>query len=397
MLKKSSHSTIAIISRQTGVSKQILLGIASYVKAHEKWALCLYDFEDKSLVENIRDNCIGAIIVDSGCLESTRKLEIYNTVPTIVVGGEDLDLPNNVLKTDDSAVAKIAANTFLDRGFQSLAFAGAMASADVRGRYRFFIDELEKHNLIPFVFSSHYHLGSIKSIRNGEEGPTRKRLLEWLASLPKPIGIFAADDSLAFEVYQAATKIGILIPEELALLGVNDDGFLCKITNPSLSSIRLPFEKMGYDAAKLLKKLIKRGEQYNNQPESLYLPIGLIARDSIKTVVVTDKIVRSAIIYIQENYINPINVEDILDELGVSRSLLERRFRDEIGITPLVELRRQRIEKARALLSDTNESINDMGKRCGFSSAIRFTTVFKEQVGMTPSEFRKQMYPVIRN
>ena len=130
---------------------------------------------------------------------------------------------------------------------------------------------------------------------------------------------------------------------------------------------------------------------------SPYAPMGLIARGSTKVVVVGDVIVKAAVSYIHENYMHSINVESILEELNVSRSLLERRFRDELGITPLVELRRQRIERARALLSDSRQTIHDMGNRCGFSSAIRFTTVFKEQVGMTPSEFRKKMVPNVRN
>lgn len=396
MEKFHPHPSLAIVSRQSSITKRILLGIASYVRIQEKWALCPFELEEESLSQKIQDQCIGTIIIDNGEFDEEEKLRITHSIPTVVIGGEATKTLPGVLHTDDHAIAMIAANTFLDRGFQSLGFAGAMAYAEIRARYQSYVSALEKYQISPFVFSSNYHLGSMRSIKKKEDIPTRKRLMEWVANLPNPIGIFAADDVIAFEVYQAASRIGKRIPEELALLGVNDDEFLCRITNPSMSSIRLPFERMGYDAAKLISKIIKHG---GNSPHKgfLYQPIGLIARDSIKTVVVQDEIVRGALMFIQENYMNLINVEDILHELGVSRSLLERRFREQMGVTPLVELRRYRIEKARALLSDTNESIHDMGKRCGFASAIRFTTVFKEQVGMTPTEFRKRMLPVIRN
>ena len=396
MENKHSHPSLAIVSRQSSITKRILLGIASYVRTQESWALCPFELEEESLSKKIQDQCIGTIIIDNGEFDEAEKLNITQSTPTVVIGGEETEMIPGVFRTDDHAISLIAANTFLDRGFQTLGFAGAMAYTEVRARYQSYSAELEKQQISPFVFSSNYHLGSMRSLKSKEDAPTRKRLTEWIADLPSPIGIFAADDTIAFEVFQAATRIGKRVPDEVALLGVNDDEFLCKITNPSLSSIRLPFERMGYDAAKLISKMIKHGG-YLAPKGTVYQPIGLIARDSIKTVVVKDEVVRGALLFIQENYMNLINVEDILHELGVSRSLLERRFREEMGVTPLVELRRYRIEKARALLSDTNESIHDMGKRCGFASAIRFTTVFKEQVGMTPTEFRKRMLPVIRN
>ena len=396
MENSSSHQTLAIVSRQSNITKRILLGIASYVKSNESWALCPFELEEESLSKKIQDQCIGTIIIDNGELDEEEKLNITQSAPTVVIGGEETDMIPGVFRTDDHAIATIAANTFLDRGFETLGFAGAMAYSEVRARYQSYSAELEKHNISPFVFSSNYHLGSTRSLRKKEDSPTRRRLTEWITDLPSPIGIFAADDVMAFEVFQAAIRVGKRIPEDLALLGVNDDEFLCRITNPSMSSIRLPFERMGFDAAKLISKMVKHGNSFELKG-NVYQPIGLIARESIKTVVVEDEIVRGALLYIQENYMNLINVEDILHELGVSRSLLERRFRDAMGVTPLVELRRYRIEKARALLSDTNESIHDMGKRCGFASAIRFTTVFKEQVGMTPTEFRKRMLPAARN
>ena len=396
MENKRSHPSLAIVSRQSSITKRILLGIASYVRNQESWVLCPFELEEESLSKKIQDQCVGTIIIDNGEFDEEEKLRITQSTPTVVIGGEETEMIPGVFRTDDHAIALIAANTFLDRGFHTLGFAGAMAYSEVRARYQSYMTELEKHQISPFVFSSNYHLGSMRSLKTNEDGPTRKRLTEWISDLPGPIGIFAADDTIAFEVFQAATRIGKRVPEEVAILGVNDDEFLCKITNPSLSSIRLPFERMGFDAAKLISKMIKHGGLLAPKG-TVYQPIGLIARDSIKAVVVKDEVVRGALLFIQENYMNLINVEDILNELGVSRSLLERRFREEMGVTPLVELRRYRIEKARALLSDTNESIHDMGRRCGFASAIRFTTVFKEQVGMTPTEFRKRMLPVVRN
>ncbi len=390
----SKPLSLAVICKPSTTTKRILLGIASYVHNHLDWNLSPFESESDVVACGAESQYIGAIVIDDRSLNTESLRLLGNKLPTIVIGTCSDMPPTKRITVDVKAVAKLAVATFLDRGFQSMAYIGESNHYNSTILKTFVCDELRKRGITPFVFMGN----STASVADGNSEAKRHNLTRWLASLPDETGIFAADDSLAFEVYKIANRLGKSIPTELAILGVNDDDLLCSIANPSISSIRLPLEKMGHDAAKMMKTFVSESKEYSSTLDYChYAPMGLIARGSTKVVVVRDAVVKAAVCYIHENYMKSINVESILEELNVSRSLLERRFRDELGITPLVELRRQRIERARALLSDSKETIYDMGKRCGFSSAIRFTTVFKEQVGMTPSEFRKQMVPNVRN
>jgi len=391
----SQANSLAVFCKPSTMTKRVLLGIASYLQKHEKWNLSPFESQrDVNGVMNARD-FVGTIVIDPGYCNGNLVSVLEGTIPLVVVGCHELRRSIPSIAINDVSVAKIAAIALLDRGFHSLAFVGEMSHRNSKALQLAFCDELRSKGIAPFIFMSHSSSSEGKDAIVDQQ-VMRRRLMEWLSSLPAETGVFAADDNLAFEVYKVATRLRLSIPEDLAILGVNDDDLLCKIMRPSLSSIRLPFEKMGYDAASQLSMMIHSKTltgKGNERNYTSYEPMGLIARGSTKAVVVKDPVAKAAVSFIHENFMNPINVESILEELQVSRSLLERRFRDELGVTPLVELRRQRIERARALLSDTNETIHDMGKRCGFSSAIRFTTVFKEQVGMTPTEFRKRMVP----
>ena len=380
------------------MSKRVLLGIASYLERFDSWNLAPFERIDTLDVEATKRNFSGAIIINDCAGREFTIQGLKQKLPVVLVGCGSCEKTVPTLTVSEKSVAKVAVMAFLDRGFQSIAFVGEMQNESSRELQNAFSDELRRNGIAPFIFMTQA-LPTQSGVAEGNQLVMRRRLVEWLASLPKETAIFAADDGLAFEVYKAASQLNLRIPEEISILGVNDDELMCRIMNPSLSSIRLPFEKMGHDAAKIIKEGVSSVDYHPSNPGNLrknYEPMGFIARGTTKVIVAKDPVVKAAVNFIHENFMNPINVESILDELNVSRSLLERRFRDELGVTPLVELRRQRIEKARAMLSDTNERIHDMGKRCGFSSAIRFTTVFKEQVGITPTEFRKQMLPEAR-
>jgi LacI family transcriptional regulator len=392
MSKTSQSPTVAVIAEEAGYAKRMLLGVAAFLREHEGWLLQLVAPTDAAVEDALkRIEPTGLLIFD--CFLNARMSERIASLqlPVVSSGCEGVDFRHQLLRIDAGAIGGIASKTFLDRGFRNIGFVGALAQGETRLRYEAFRSRLEMAGVSPLLFIANTTPGQTAEGSELESAPTRARLARWLDQLPKPAAVFASDDRMAFEVHLCCTRLGIRIPDQVALLGVNDDAFLCRIANPNLSSIRLPFERMGYDAAKCLRKMM-RGAVDVKVP-LVYEPVGLIVRDSTKQVVVEDVMVRDALIYIQENCMRPVNVEDILDALKVSRSLLERRFKEAIGVTPLVELRRQRIELARALLSDTTEPIQDLGARCGFSSPIRFTTVFREQVGMTPSEFRKLMIP----
>ena len=188
-------------------------------------------------------------MTNDGSLSTETLRFLGEKLPTIVIGSCGETTPIKRITVDVKEIAKIAVVAFLDRGFRSIAFIGESNHYNSHILQNHFCDELRKRGITPFVFMGN----STASISDGNNEAMLRNLRRWLASLPMETGIFAADDSLAFEVYKVANRLGKSIPQELAILGVNDDDLLCSIANPSISSIRLPLEKMGFDAAKMMK------------------------------------------------------------------------------------------------------------------------------------------------
>lgn len=389
---KIQPNSLAVVCKHSTMSKRILLGVASYLNSSDYWSIAPFEKLEDMQSTDIVEHYSGLIVVDEKLPDIDLLEVVSKRLPVVYLGCSEHSFHCPELRINEKEVARIAAMALLDRGFHSIAFVGEAQNSCSKQLQTAFSNELRDNGIAPFIFMS--HTSPVQDgLMDGNQKVMRRRLSGWIESLPRQTAVFAADDALALEVYKAASRLNYAIPYDIAILGVNDDDLFCKIMNPSLSSIRLPFEKMGHDAAKMVLSEIPNGTQDAQKLNKVYKPMGFIARGSTKVIVAKDPIVKAAVNYIHDNYMHPINVENILEELDVSRSLLERRFREELGVTPLVELRRQRIERARAMLSDSNERIHDMGRRCGFSSAIRFTTVFKEQVGITPTEFRKQMLP----
>jgi len=379
---------IAVVSALHGVGEKTVLGVANFFNSVNGWSIRPFSWTEWMLRKNDDgEQFQGVILIDA---ESSYRDHLNLSVPTVSVSGENLNPTDGVasVAVDDSEIGLMAAQHLSGKGFKNYAFVGGIEPLSSRLRYESFKNYLSEQNVNIHLFSEAPAGDSHRfGPRNDMSDLFRRRLHAWLQSLPKPIGVFAVDDWNAFEIDLACRSLDIEIPNHIALLGVNDDDLACQICVPKLTSIRLPFEKVGYHAGEMLHRLIQ-GHEVSNE---IMKPIGLVIRESTNTFAVEDKIVREALYYMQKEAQNPIRVEEILKHVGVSRSLLERRFRGEMGRTPLVEMRRQRVERARGLLADTELAINQIASLCGFASNIRFTTVFREQVGITPTEFRNQM------
>ena len=373
----------------------MLLGMAGFLRNDSEWTLspfeCLQGFDAGKVTETL---FAGAMVLDSGRCDETLLLTVARQLPTVVVGCSEFQEGVSTLAIDEIAVASLAASVLTERGFKSVAFVGHMGHRRSAARQAAFCDALRSKGIAPFLF--------LTPDLSGQEPTTaedlrhlRQKIRHWIVSLPHRTGLYAINDCLAYECCRAALELGRSVPEQLAIIGTNDDELLCRISNPGLSSIRIPFEKMGHDAAAELVRLLRERERGKAAEvrHRKFEPTGLIMRESSNTFVVSDPVVGEAVQFIQNNFATPINVESVIKALKVSRSVLERRFREDLGVTPLMHLRRTRIERARELLCDGSQSIQSVGRQCGFSSAIRFATVFKEHIGVTPSQFRKQMLP----
>jgi LacI family transcriptional regulator len=213
------------------------------------------------------------------------------------------------------------------------------------------------------------------------------RMIDWLQTLPKPIGLLAFDSVQARQVTESCSLAGIAVPNEVAVLGGEHDLLSCTISKPQLSSIDHSPRRVGWKAAELLGQLLA-GQPV---PAEVLLPAArVITRQSTDTVAVDDDMLANAVRFIKKNSSRHIQVADILRDVPVSRRALEKGFRKRLGRSPAQEIRRVRVEHAVQLLCDTSWSMPRIASACGFERPELLTRAFRRELKTTPSAFRKE-------
>jgi LacI family transcriptional regulator len=303
---------------------------------------------------------------------------------------------------DDVATGELAARHFLERGFRHFAYFGAPWMLWSRERESGFRGEIERafrkraesgraNDSGPFTFKSYGSVGD--SVAAAFAGPKERRAAamgEWLRSLPRQVALFSANDSWGFELLQAAREAGLQVPEDVAILGVDDEALLCEIAHPPLSSIRIGAEQIGRIAVTLLDQLLRHKRPPAQIPR--VAPIEVVTRQSTDVLAVDDADVAAALRHIRQHAVEGLSVKQLLDEVAVNRRTLERRFVSVLGHTPLEEIRRIRLERAKVLLQ-TDLPIYEVAQRCGFATPEYMATSFLQSTGMTPTAYRRQFTP----
>jgi len=371
-----------------GDGKEILLGISSVLATMPDWVLrpinVLAKIEGEELLQWRPD---GAILFGDA-LPPATSLSARGVPFVRVLHGVNTEKCSTV-DVDNAEVGRVAAEYFLGRGYRNFAYVGNRDIAFSTARKAAFARHLEKAG-----FSAEVYLHPSASAAVASQKPImyHAKLGKWLKKLPKPVAVFASNDWDALEISQTCILHGIAIPQQVSLLGVGNDELACLVARPELSSIRLPLREIAREAVEILRQTM-------DVPVAppvrrvVMRPQDLITRASTRFFPVQDELVGDALAYMAENIGRPLQISRLLKHFRVSRTILEKRFRSALGRTPLVELRRQRIERAKTLLIDSDLPMKEIGRRSGFSSEIRFATVFREITGKSPSEFRLEFQP----
>jgi LacI family transcriptional regulator len=304
---------------------------------------------------------------------------------------------------DDVATGEVAARHFLERGFRHFAYFGAPWMLWSREREAGFRREIENTFRAraqttgnadlqsSFTFASYGSVGD--SVPAVFDGPNQRRaaaMTTWLRSLPRPLALFVANDLWGFELLQAAREIGLAVPEDVAILGVDDEELLCEIAHPPLSSIRIGAEQIGRVAVSLLDQLLHKKGKIHDVPR--VPPIEVVTRQSTDVLAVDDPDVAAALRHIRQHAVEGLSVKQLLEAVPVNRRTLERRFVSVLGHTPLEEIRRIRLDRAKVLLQ-TDLPIYDVARRCGFATPEYMATTFLQATGTTPTSYRRQFTP----
>ena len=216
-------------------------------------------------------------------------------------------------------------------------------------------------------------------------------LAEWISDLPRPLGLIACNDIHGLRALDACRRAQLAVPEQVAVIGADNDVELCDLSDPPLSSIDFNPERVGYEAAAFLDCLMT-GEP-PPVPAKLIPPVGVITRQSTDVLAIADRYVAQALSIIRRHACSGIDVQSLLAQLPLSRRSLEQRFRRVLGRSPGAEIQRFRIEQAKILLADTDLTVEVISRRTGFNKSAYFSTAFRNRTGSAPSMYRRLAGP----
>ncbi|MHC4516964.1 MAG: XylR family transcriptional regulator [Planctomycetota bacterium] len=293
-------------------------------------------------------------------------------------------LPFPFIGADNRAVARLAADHLLERGFRSFGLCGYQ-----RGLHLGF--DVRQACFGEYITQAGYHCHQFTLRRGGFPSPSwekeQERIARWLLSLPKPVGILATNDDFGLQVLDACRRIGLRVPDQAAVLGCENDEYACGLSIPPLSSIDLNSERAGYEAAALLDRLMAGKRPPKRLPQ--IEPVGVVARRSTDVLATNDVKVVQALRFIRHHACRPIGVTDIVAHVKVPRTTLQIRVKEIIGRTIHQEIRRAQIARAKELLSVTNIPIKQVARECGFKNVQYFTRAFHRATGETPARFQR--------
>ena len=369
----------------SGYSRNLLKGIVRYSKEVGNWSfqrMPLYYrmlYGENGVVEWAKKWQADAIIAQL----SDVNIELLNdlNIPIIVQNYRDRNKAVSNLTGDYFNTGVMAAKFFLNRGYRNFAFYGFKGAIWSRERADGYSHEIEKQG---------YKLAILENDnKDKEEWSYNHTVLgNWLQSLPKPVALFACDDHFALQISETCNVYNINVPDDIAILGVDNDDLLCNISDPPLSSIVLDVENGGYNAGKLLHQLITKEI---TEPFNIVVnPLIIERRKSTEKYAVSDKNIRTILNYIEKNYANHLSVEELVKQVPLSRRVLEKKFKEETGESLYQYIQNYRIDQFTRLLITTDYSLFEAALQSGFENYKNVSRVFRKYKSLSPAEYRKR-------
>lgn len=380
-MTSTSPTRIALlIGQDLGYCRSLLNGIRKYASSKPDWTFRIAPPVTQSVkpIKGWNPDGVIAHLYDRKVAQHLKRLSIpvINTTSTL-----DLDFP--LVDVNHEQVGEMAAEFFLSKKFSSFGYLGSKVTGFSKGRENGFVRRLKENN---FTVSKCY-IEYLPQPKMDANWPTiDKQVVAWLQNLAKPVAVFTSNDIPARDLGDACVQLGVNVPREVAILGVDNDEFQCSFSRPPLSSVAIPGVTIGYESARMLDQLLA-GDQPDRDCLSLP-PIRVVERLSTDMIAIDDPVVADALTFIRDHYQDDIGVTDTAKTLDVSRRTLERLFRQKLGRSVLDEIRYVRIVRAKELLTETDSSIETISSRTGFSSGRRLALVFRQVVGLSPTEFR---------
>jgi LacI family transcriptional regulator len=372
-----------LIDSARAYERGLLSGIARYSHLHGPWIFShkppFWETRPHKALIAEMGTVNGIILIECAYLPEILKLR----VPVIVsnYASERIDgLPNIV--TDHRAVGRMAADHLIERGFRNFAFCGYAGYFWSNQRGEGFQQRVEEAGYGVLRYNPS---GIRKSVLWKEEQPF---LTQWLRSLPKPVGVLACIDERSQQIAEACKDAALSVPDQVAIIGVDNDEMICGLSSVPLSSVALSVEKGGYEAAALLDQLMRGRKKTRNLIE--IKPSHVATRASTDVLAVEDPHVSRAAKFISDNCRRTIYVADVAKAAGLSLRVLEKRFRRALQRSIKDHIRQCRVQLILKMLTDSDMTILEIALSVGFSDAAHIARYFRSQTGMSLAEYRQK-------
>jgi LacI family transcriptional regulator len=381
---KRKRKVILLISHAREYDRGILRGIIEYAHIHGPWIfyeeapLYLGDRNKEERLQHMLKWRADGMIAHESRAEESQKLKL----PTVLLSNtHGLSSTQYQLRTDETAIGQLAARHLLRLGFRNLAYCGLYGMAWAEQRGSAFLQVMQKAKVATHVYQP-------RTLRPEESWYLEEEHLgNWLAALPTPIGLFACNDDRARMVAEICRLRGIRVPDEVSILGVDNDEHVCNLAHPPISSISLATERAGYETAALLARVMAK--QPVNESIILTRPVQVVSRPSTDLIAVDDPNLVKAIRFIREQSNRIIQVRDVVSVAGVSRRVLQDRFKEVFGKTILDEIHDTRIQYISRMLCDTDLNMAAIASALGYETDAHLSRFFSRNTGMTPTHYRR--------
>lgn len=370
-----------LIETSNRYGRDLLYGVRDWMREGERWAIrfteqgrraplpsWLKDWQGDGIIARVDSPQIAA------ALRRTR-------LPVVDVSAERFSSEFSRVSIDNAAVARLAAEHLEAKGFSDFAYCGDRRFLWSRQRGAEFKRCLAVAGRRCVDFGE-----KAKGSRPGSDAEIRA-IARWLKGLPKPVGVFACYDGRALQVLEACQLLGLHVPEQVAVLGVDNDELVCELANPPLSSVQPNARRSGYEAAALLARLM-RGEKKGVDPTHQVQPVRVVERQSTDVVAVEDAKAAAALKFIRLHACEGVDVGDVLRAVPMSRTRLEQKFKALLGHSPHRQLVQQRIARAKHLLAESKVAISEVAEQAGFDNASYLSVAFRRETGLSPFAYR---------
>jgi LacI family transcriptional regulator len=377
--------------------RKIAQGVATYSHQQGRWNFHVVQdphenlpylkcdpLEDALDLGRLRSDGIILYCPSRKTAATVRRLKTPMVGIELDSGWSDPDWGIPYFATDNEAIGRLGARELIERGFKRLAFCGiprTRLTGWSEARQAAFAQCAREAGVPCSVFP-------VGAASGRKTTNLHKRLSAWLRFLDKPVGLMACYDVRARHVLNICEELGLLLPEDVAVIGVDNDELMCELTNPPLSSIEQGARTIGYQAAALLDQMMAgrkaRGLKFVVQPE------GIVTRRSSDALAIDDADVAAALRFIRQRACEGIRSRDVVQSVAISRSALMARFKALLGRTIHAEIQRVQIEQVRQLMAATDLPLNQVAAKSGFRYLQQMITAFRHHTGQTPGEYRLQ-------